>query len=118
MHYLFEFQPFSWSFDKVMENFKGQSVEDMLRKQIENQEFYDGGSGKNPPRGGGGGGGGGGGDEGSEDEGLRGIMDETLQVVLATIGFIFLVIISSFYCYCLYNLYIMPSAITTSIEFL
>ncbi|XP_002530565.2 uncharacterized protein LOC8269761 [Ricinus communis] len=82
-------EPFSWSFEKVMENFKGQSVEDVLRKQIEKQEFYDGGSGRNPPRGGGGGGD----DAGeSEDEGLAGIMDETLQVVLATIGFIFLYI--------------------------
>lgn len=71
---------------------KQQSVEDLLRQQIEKQEFFDGGSGKNPPRGGGGNGGGGGGDgsEGSEDEGLSGIFDETVQVILATIGFIFL----------------------------
>ncbi|KAJ9190659.1 hypothetical protein P3X46_001839 [Hevea brasiliensis] len=74
-------------FEKVMESFKGQSVQDVLRQQIEKQEFYDGGSGKNPPRGGGGGGDGFG---DSEDEGLAGIMDETLQVVLATVGFIFL----------------------------
>lgn len=78
-----------------MGNFKGQSVEDMLRQQIEKQEFYDGGSGKNPPRGGGGGSGDGFG--GSDDEGLAGIMDETLQVILATMGFILLVIISSLY---------------------
>jgi len=81
-----------------MGSFKGQSIEDMLRQQIEKREFYDGGSEKNPPSGGGGGGGGGGGDGSgeSEDEGLVGIIDETMQVILATIGFIFLVIISFF----------------------
>jgi hypothetical protein len=79
-----------------MGSFKGQSIEDMLRQQIEKQEFYDGGSEKNPPSGGGGGGGGGGGSGESEDEGLVGIIDETMQVILATIGFIFLVIISFF----------------------
>ncbi|XP_050214797.1 uncharacterized protein LOC126665904 [Mercurialis annua] len=78
----------SWSFEKVMQNFKGQSVEDVLNQQIKKQEFYDGGSGKIPPRDGGGSGGDGSG--GSEDGGLAGVMDETLQVVLATIGFIFL----------------------------
>ncbi|CAB4263795.1 unnamed protein product [Prunus armeniaca] len=68
-----------------------QSIEDVLRQQIEKNEFYE-------ERGGGGGGGGSGrgsggdgaGGSGSEDEGLAGIMDETLQVILATIGFIFL----------------------------
>ena len=82
-----------------MGSFKGQSIEDMLRQQIEKREFYDGGSEKNPPSGGGGGGGGGVGGDGSgesEDEGLVGIIDETMQVILATIGFIFLVIISFF----------------------
>ncbi|CAL2229943.1 unnamed protein product [Prunus armeniaca] len=70
---------------------KDQSIEDVLRQQIEKNEFYE-------ERGGGGGGGGSGrgsggdgaGGSGSEDEGLAGIMDETLQVILATIGFIFL----------------------------
>ncbi|WCJ26407.1 hypothetical protein M5689_008224 [Euphorbia peplus] len=81
---------FPWSLDKVMENFKGKSVEDVLRQQIEKEEFYDGGRGNNPPRGGGGGGGKGDGFGESEDEGLKGILDETLQVTLATIGFIFL----------------------------
>lgn len=69
---------------------KGQSIEDVLRQQIQKQEFYDGDGGKSPPRRGGGGGGGGGSGE-SEDEGISGIMDETVQVVLATIGFIVLV---------------------------
>lgn len=68
---------------------KEQSIEDVLRQQIEKQEFYDDGStGGKPPRQGGGGGGDSG---GVEDDGLSGILDETLQVVLATLGFIFLV---------------------------
>lgn len=78
---------------------KESSIEDVLRKQIEKKEFYKdkdsatrgGGRG----RGGGGGAGGswGGGAEGSSgsDEGFAGIIDETFQVILATIGFIFLV---------------------------
>ncbi|KAI5351332.1 hypothetical protein L3X38_004223 [Prunus dulcis] len=80
--------------EKAMGNLKkDQSIEDVLRQQIEKNEFYE-------ERGGGGGGGGGGsgrgsggdgaGGSGSEDEGLAGIMDETLQVILATVGFIFL----------------------------
>ncbi|KDP44260.1 hypothetical protein JCGZ_05727 [Jatropha curcas] len=77
-------------FEKLTESFKGQSIEDVLRQQLEKGEFYDGGSGKNPPRGGGGSGGSGDGYGESEDEGIAGIIDETLQVVLATIGFIFL----------------------------
>ncbi|KAH8505680.1 hypothetical protein H0E87_012778 [Populus deltoides] len=84
-------QGLAWNpLEKAMGSFKGQSIEDMLRQQIEKQEFYDGGSEKNPPSGGGGGGGGGGGSGESEDEGLVGIIDETMQVILATIGFIFL----------------------------
>lgn len=71
----------------------------MLRQQIEKQEYFDEGSGQNPPRGGGGGGSGGGDEFGeSEDEGLSGILDETVQVILATIGFIFLVKSSSLLC--------------------
>ncbi|TYH35612.1 hypothetical protein ES332_D13G204600v1 [Gossypium tomentosum] len=58
---------------------------------IEKQDYYDEGSGQNPPRGGGGGSSGGGDGFGeSEDEGLFGILDETVQVILATFGFIFL----------------------------
>ncbi|XP_022731649.1 uncharacterized protein LOC111286112 isoform X2 [Durio zibethinus] len=78
--------------EKAMGNFgKQESIEDMLKQQIE-KEYNDEGSGKAPPRGGGGNGGGrGDGFRGSEDDGLFGILDETLQVILATIGFICLV---------------------------
>ncbi|CAN1141381.1 hypothetical protein LINPERHAP2_LOCUS12464 [Linum perenne] len=58
------------------------------------KEFYGGGSGKNSPGGGGGsrgGGGGGRGGSGGEGEERRkfGVTDEALQVIFATIGFIF-----------------------------
>ncbi|XP_017603500.1 uncharacterized protein LOC108450406 [Gossypium arboreum] len=80
------------SIEKAIGNFgKKQSIEDVLRQQIEKQDYYDEGSGQNPPRGGGGSGSGGGDGFGeSEDEGLSGILDETVQVILATLGFIFL----------------------------
>ena len=69
---------------------KGDSIEDVLRKQIKKGEFIEDkdGSGK-PPRGGGGGGHGGPGDFSGleDDEGYSGILDETLQVILATLGF-------------------------------
>ena len=68
-------------------------MEDVLRKQIEKQEYFDdGGGGTNPPRGGGGGGDSG----GTEDEGLSSFMEEALQVFLATAAFILLVITSLF----------------------
>ncbi|CAH8265841.1 unnamed protein product [Arabidopsis lyrata] len=81
---------------KAIEKAMGKkSVEDMLREQIQKKDFYDTDSGGNiPPRGGSGGGGGNGEERpegsGGEDGGLAGIADETLQVVLATLGFIFL----------------------------
>lgn len=78
---------------KAIEKAMGKkSVEDLLREQMQKKDYYDGGSSNNPPRGGSGGGGNGGeGSEGSgEDDGVAGIVDETVQVVLATLGFIFL----------------------------
>ncbi|TXG72733.1 hypothetical protein EZV62_001312 [Acer yangbiense] len=58
------------SFGKAIEKFsKGQSIEDVLRQQMENKEYHVGGNGgRNPPRGGGGGGRDGSGGS-SEDEG-------------------------------------------------
>ncbi|KAH9616902.1 hypothetical protein KSS87_002885 [Heliosperma pusillum] len=84
-------EPLWKSLEKSIENFgKKPSVEDLLRQQIEKQEYYDeGGGGKTPPGGRGGGGGGDGFGE-SEDEGFAGILDETIQVILATLGFIFM----------------------------
>jgi len=80
----------------IFGRFKGKSLEAELRQQLEKKTYYDdSGSGiKRPPGGGDGGGGGGGvvGSGESEDEGLAGIIDETVQVILATIGFIFLVL--------------------------
>ncbi|KAL5574722.1 hypothetical protein UlMin_016421 [Ulmus minor] len=83
------------AFENVLGNFgKGKSVEDVLRQQMEKKDFVeDRDNGGKPPRGGGGGGGGGGDSlGGSDDEGLSGIMDETFQVILATLGFILLYI--------------------------
>ncbi|CAI0540933.1 unnamed protein product [Linum tenue] len=73
-------------------SFQGKSVEDVLKEQMQKQEFYDGGGsgGSSPPRGGGGGGGGASG--GSQDDDLPGVLDETLQVVLASVGFVLLYI--------------------------
>ncbi|KAI4369210.1 hypothetical protein MLD38_017681 [Melastoma candidum] len=92
-----EDQNSAWkSVEKAMGSFrKDQSIEEILRQQIEKQEFLDDPSDRtSPSRGGGGGGsggrGGGGGSGGSEDGDIAGILDETLQVILATLGFIFL----------------------------
>ncbi|KAF8402334.1 hypothetical protein HHK36_013288 [Tetracentron sinense] len=74
--------------EKAMGGLKEQqSLENILREQIQKQDFDDdGGDAGSPP--------GGGGDDsgGSEDEGFAGILDELLQVILATLGFIFLYI--------------------------
>ncbi|XP_042010161.1 uncharacterized protein LOC121758819 [Salvia splendens] len=83
---------------KAIENAVGNlkkepSVEELLRQQIQKNEFYDdGGSSGKPPGGGDGGGGGGGGFSEAEDGGLAGMWDEFSQVILATMGFIFLYI--------------------------
>ncbi|KAL2341627.1 hypothetical protein Fmac_009567 [Flemingia macrophylla] len=65
------------SLQEAMGQLKGQSIEDMLRKQMQK-----GGSGGSPPKGRGGGGG------GSNSGGSDGMSDETLQIVLATVSFI------------------------------
>ncbi|KAG8385299.1 hypothetical protein BUALT_Bualt03G0027500 [Buddleja alternifolia] len=76
---------------KAMGNFKKDpSIEDVLKQQIQKQEYYDdGGSGGKPP---GGGGLGGGGFGEAEDESLSGMWNEFSQVILATFGFVFLYI--------------------------
>ncbi|KAH9608592.1 hypothetical protein KSS87_022199, partial [Heliosperma pusillum] len=76
---------------KSIENYgKKPSVEDLLRQQIEKQEYYDEGGGDGNPPGGRGGGGRGDGLGGPEEEGFAGILDETFQVILATLGIIFM----------------------------
>lgn len=78
--------------ENAVGNFKkDQSIEDLLRQQIQKQEYYDGGGSSGKPPGGGSGGDGSG---ESEDEGLSGMWDEFVQVILATMGFIFLVLLS------------------------
>lgn len=78
-------EAFSWdSLKKAMGGLgKQPSIEEMLRKQIENNEFVGEGGGGNPPSSGGDGSG------GSEDGDFSSALDEFLQVVMATIGFIF-----------------------------
>ncbi|WVZ11261.1 hypothetical protein V8G54_015791 [Vigna mungo] len=86
------------SIEKAIGKFKGQnSIEDVLRRQIEKGEYYDSGGdgGDKPPGGGGNSGSGGSSPDGpgdSEDESLAGMLEESLQVFLATLGFIFLYI--------------------------
>ncbi|MCD7470242.1 hypothetical protein HAX54_009959 [Datura stramonium] len=78
--------------EKAMGNLKKEkSVEDLLKQQIEKQEYYEGGDGGGD-RPGGGGGGGSDSFGGAEDEDIPGILDELGQVVLATMGFIILYI--------------------------
>ena len=68
-----------------MEGFKKEpSVQDLLKQQVQEQEF-GGGDGGDIPRGDGDG------DGDSEDEGFAGIWDEVVQVFLATVAFIFVV---------------------------
>ncbi|CAI9113871.1 OLC1v1014564C1 [Oldenlandia corymbosa var. corymbosa] len=76
-------------FEKGLGLFKKDSVEEVLRKQIEKQEYFDDGGNGGSGLGGGGGGGGGGGSGGPED---GNVWDEVVQVVFGTIGFIFLVL--------------------------
>lgn len=81
-----------------MDKFKGQSIEEVLRKQIQKGELFDnGGSGLKPPGGGGDGGGG----DGSPD-GTGGFEDEdydTRQVILASGALIAFVHSLSLYIY-------------------
>ncbi|KAM0940115.1 hypothetical protein DsansV1_C19g0160501 [Dioscorea sansibarensis] len=66
---------------------KIQTVEDLLREQIEKQEFYRGGDAGNnePPKHGGGGGFG-----DWYNSNFPEFRDESIQVILATVGFVFL----------------------------
>ncbi|XP_057740942.1 uncharacterized protein LOC130958070 [Arachis stenosperma] len=85
------------SLEKAMERFKGQSesIEDVLRQQLNKGEYYDGGDGGAKPPGGEGGGGGGspgdsdGPEDGSSEEGTLG---DSIEFILATFGFIFMYI--------------------------
>lgn len=74
----------SKSLQEAMEQFKGQSIEDILRQQIQK-----GGSGGIPP---GGRRGGGGGSDGGSSGGSDGMSNENLQVVLATVCFVLMYI--------------------------
>lgn len=92
---------------EAMKKSKAQSIEDLLRQQIEKGEYYDGGGsgGRKPPRGGGGGGGFG----GFWDKSFGGMSDEILQVVLAAIGFLVLVLSVSLSLsrgMCVFNVYV------------
>ncbi|KAH6790223.1 hypothetical protein C2S51_005229 [Perilla frutescens var. frutescens] len=77
--------------ENAMGNFKKEeSVESLLRQQIQKQEYFDDGGTTGKPPGGGGGGGDGFGE--AEDGNLSGMWDEFGQVILATVGFVFLYI--------------------------
>lgn len=83
-----------------MGQWKGQSIEDILRQQMEK-----GGSGGKPPGGRGGGGG-----SDSSSGGSDGMSNETLQVVLASVSFILMVnsLSLSLYMNCVYA-QVLPS---------
>lgn len=88
-----ENKAFSWESvkDAVKDAVKGLQqkdvVQNILRDQIKRREFGgDAGDGNPPGRRGGGGGGGSA--DGTEGDGSDGILEETLQVFLATIAFI------------------------------
>lgn len=75
------------SIEKAMSGLKKeQSLEDVLRQQMEKQDYDDDGSGEDPPPGGGGGGGGGYG--GTQDEGFAGMWDDIQQVTFAILALI------------------------------
>ncbi|KAK7407646.1 hypothetical protein VNO78_09626 [Psophocarpus tetragonolobus] len=82
------------SIEKAIGKFKGESsIEDVLRRQIEKGEYFDsGGGGVKPPGEGGGGGGSDGDSPDGSGESEEGMWEENLQVILATLGFIFLYI--------------------------
>ncbi|XP_039120537.1 uncharacterized protein LOC120256944 isoform X1 [Dioscorea cayenensis subsp. rotundata] len=73
---------------------KIQTIEDLLREQIEKQEFYSGGDAGNnkPPKHGGGGGFG-----DWYNSKFSEFRDESIQVILATIGFVFLISLLIYY---------------------
>lgn len=98
---VYPYQGSPWkSLENAVGNLKKEpSVEELLRQQIQKQEYFDDGGTSGKPPGGGGGGGGGGGDGfgfgEAEDGGLSGMWKEFSQVMLATMGFVFVVILIS-----------------------
>ncbi|KAG6531217.1 uncharacterized protein LOC122049048 isoform X2 [Zingiber officinale] len=87
-------EPFSWeSLKKVFGSFRRElTVQDMLRQQERQKQFYGDGDDGISGRGGGGGGGGGDGSNGPDDEGFAGKFDEFVQVFLAILGIVLLYI--------------------------
>ncbi|KAM7254935.1 hypothetical protein ACFE04_020176 [Oxalis oulophora] len=81
-------EEFPWeSLKKGEGHYKGKSIEEVLREQMEKKEFHGSGGGKKPPRGGGGGNGGGG--SGKNADGSEGkVFHEVMQIFFATLGFL------------------------------